>query len=118
MGKPMSLSAKLGRSIAIAVALLCGVASAQANTMDNYDDLVRPDGHSRSDAVFQADLNSCYSQTGASRYRQDTAAFRQCMLGRNWRWTSVRVTRTRPGSGSGQAPDWTYRGCVFNPADC
>jgi hypothetical protein len=85
MRKPMSQPDNFNRSIAITVALLCGLASAQANTMDNYDDLVRPNGHSRSDAVFQADLDSCYSQTGASRTRQDTAAFRQCMLGRNWR---------------------------------
>jgi hypothetical protein len=104
------------RTLFIAVAL-CGISDALAGTMDNYYDLVRPNGHGRGDAAFQADLDVCYRQTGASRYRQDTPAFRQCMLGRNWQWKSVRTVRSPSGS-DGQAPDWTYRGCVFNPADC
>jgi hypothetical protein len=40
-----------------------------------YHDLVRPNGKPRSDAVFQADINFCYAQTGASRDR-DTPAFK------------------------------------------
>src|SRR6202042_1279766 len=68
--------------IFIFVALTCGLAGAHANTNDEYYDLVRPNGHARNDAAFQADLDSCYGQTGASRYRQDTSAFKQCMLGR------------------------------------
>jgi hypothetical protein len=100
--------------IFIFVALTCGLAGAHANTNDEYYDLVRPNGHARNDAAFQADLDSCYSQTGASRYRQDTSAFKQCMLGRKWRWQSVRMTRSplRSGSGSGsgwgQEPQWQY----------
>jgi hypothetical protein len=107
------------RIAVIFIALACGIAGAQAGTMDNYTDLVRPNGHARGDAAFQADLNLCYSQTGASHYRQDTPAFKQCMGSRNWQWNSVHTVRSRSGSsGAGQAPDWTYQGCVFNPADC
>jgi hypothetical protein len=80
-------------SIAISVALMCGLAEAYAHTNDTYYDLVRPNGQPRDDAAFQADLNFCYSQTGASRYRQDTPAFKQCMLGRKWRWDSVQTVR-------------------------
>ena len=80
--------------VAVSVALMCGLAGAYAGTNDTYYDLVRPNGQPRSDAIFDADLNFCYGQTGASRYSQDTPAFKQCMLGRKWRWESVRITRT------------------------
>jgi hypothetical protein len=85
-------------SIAIAVALLGGIAETYANTDDVYHDLVRPNGQPRDDATFQADLNFCYGQTGASRYQQDTSAFKQCMLGRKWQWTSVRKSGTAKSS--------------------
>jgi len=85
-------------SIAISVALLCGIAGTYANTNDEYHDLVRPNGHARDDATFQADINFCYAQTGASRYRPDTPAFKQCMLGRKWQWTSVRRSGTAESS--------------------
>ena len=81
--------------IAIAVALMCGLAAAHAGTSDTYYDLVRPNGHPRSDAIFDADLNFCYGQTDASRTSQDTPAFKQCMLGRKWRWEFV---KNRAGS--------------------
>jgi hypothetical protein len=108
------------RSLVVAVALLFGISGAHAyTTMDNYYDLVRPNGQARGDATFQADLDSCYAQTGSSRYRQDTPAFRQCMLGRSWQWKSVHAVHgTRHSNGDSQAPAWTYQGCVFNPADC
>jgi hypothetical protein len=106
-----------GRILVVSVAMLCGIAGSAAGTMDNYTDLIRPNGHARGDAAFDADLDSCYGQTGASRYRQDTPAFKACMLGRRWQWNSVHTVHGTSRS-PGQAPDWTYRGCVFNPADC
>jgi hypothetical protein len=66
------------------------VAGAHATSLDNYRDLIRPHGQKRSDAVFQATLDACYAQTGASRFHADTPAFKQCMLGRGFRWTWVR----------------------------
>jgi hypothetical protein len=79
--------------IAVFVALMCGLAGAYARTNDQYYDLVRPNGHARDDVTFQADLNFCYGQTGARRHSQDTPAFKQCMLGRKWRWQSVQTVR-------------------------
>jgi hypothetical protein len=84
--------------IAIAVALMGGLTAAYAHSNDTYYDLVRPNGQPRDDATFQADLNACYSQTGASRSRQDTPAFKQCMLSRKWRWDSVQTVRDPPRS--------------------
>jgi hypothetical protein len=84
------------RTIIACALLLAGtLAALAAHSNDTYYDLVRPNGHPRSDAIFNADLNFCYAQTGASRYAVgDTPAFKQCMLGRKWRWQSVRITRT------------------------
>lgn len=77
----------------MSVALMSGLAGAHAGTNDTYYDLVRPNGHARNDATFEADLNFCYGQTGGGRYRPDTPAFKQCMLGRKWRWESVKTVR-------------------------
>jgi hypothetical protein len=104
-------------SIAISVALMGGLTAAYAATNDTYYDLVRPNGRPRSDAIFDADLNFCYGQTGASRNRQDTPAFKKCMLGRKWRWKSVKTVRS-PSSGAvtynRDSPDpnvgWHWRG--------
>ena len=83
------------RAIIACVLLLAGTFAAQAyHSEDTYYDLVRPNGQPRDDATFNADLNFCYGQTGSSRYRfGDTPAFKQCMLGRKWRWQSVRSVR-------------------------
>ena len=104
-------------SIGISAALMCGLAAAYAGTNDTYHDLVRPNGHARSDAIFEADLNFCYGQTGASRYSQDTPAFKQCMLGRKWRWESVKTVRNSSSNGvtyNRDSPDpnvgWHWQG--------
>ena len=103
------------RAIIVRALLLVGTFAAKAyHSEDTYYDLVPPNGQPGDDATFNADPNFCYGQTGASRYRQDTSAFKQCMLGRKWRWQSVRMTRSplrsRSGSGSGwgQEPQWQY----------
>jgi hypothetical protein len=111
--------------ITISVALMCGTAGAYAASNDTYYDLVRPNGQPRSDAVFNADLNACYGQTGASRYGPDTPAFKQCMLGRKWRWESVRIERSPSSGGSlnfdSPSPDSppapSYQDCL-NAGDC
>jgi hypothetical protein len=105
------------KRILITTALLLGTAlGAQAHTNDTYYDTNRPHGHPRSDAIFQTALDACYGRTGASRFSADTPAFKQCMLGRGYRWESVRIVRSR-GSGSsgwdsgGWDPSWS------NPPD-
>jgi len=83
------------RTVIACALLLVGTSAALAyHSNDTYYDLVRPNGQPRSDAIFQADLDFCYGQTGASRYGQDSPAFKRCMLGRKWRWQSVRITRS------------------------
>jgi len=93
------------KQLCVRVALIsCASAFAGAALAgDTYYDLVRPHGHPRSDAVFEADLNACYAQTGASRTQRDTPAFRTCMLGRRWRWQSY----TEPKAASGAAASGT-----------
>ena len=76
-------------SINTAALLLAATAGAQAASVDTWRDLVRPHGHKRSDAVSRAALDACYAATGASRFRAATPAFKQCMLGRGYRWISV-----------------------------
>jgi len=56
--------------------------------------------------VFQSALNVCYAQTGASRYRADTAAFKRCMRTRSYRWLSV--TRLRPRCAPGSVGPFAY----------
>ena len=84
------------RAIIACALLLAATFAAQAyHYQDTYYDLVRPNGHPRSDAIFNADLNFCYAQTGASRYGDgDTPAFKRCMLGRKWLWQSSRIVRS------------------------
>jgi hypothetical protein len=84
-----------------AVLLICTVQGGKANGLvDNYYDLVRPNGQARSDAAFQADLNYCYGQTGTNRNANDTPAFKQCMLARRWQWTGL-----EPSTVDGPPPD-------------
>ena len=83
------------RAIIACALLLAGTFAAQAYHYETtYYDLVRPNGQPRDDATYNADLNFCYRQTGASRYDPDPPAFKQCMLGRQWRWESVRTVRS------------------------
>ena len=77
------------KRIIVATALLLGTAvaaQAQAVPQTMYKDLIRPNGHMRSDAVHQADVDACYRQTGTGPYAPDTAAMKKCMLGRGYRF--------------------------------
>jgi hypothetical protein len=77
------------KQIVITTAMLLGTATAvaaQSVPQTAYKDLIRPNGHMRSDAVHQADLDACYRQTGGSRYLPDSAAMKKCMLSRGFRF--------------------------------
>lgn len=85
------------RALIMSLALLASVANAQASHYEmNYRDLIRPHGKPRSDAVHQAAVSSCYSQTGDDRTGPATPAFKQCMLGQGYRWQSTRFIPDRP----------------------
>jgi hypothetical protein len=75
------------RIIVTTALLLVTAVAAQARPEASYHDLIRPNGHPRSDAIHQADLDCCYQQTGQSRYSLDGPAFKKCMLGRGYRFT-------------------------------
>jgi len=88
------------KRIIITTALLLGtVVAAQARPVANYYDLIRPNGHPRSDAIHQADLNFCYAQTGQSRFSLDGPAFKKCMLSRGYRFQWQRA-----GGSGGDSP--------------
>lgn len=74
------------KRIIVTTALLLGTAvAAQAQPVNAYRDLIRPNGHPRNDAIHKADLSFCYQQTGQSRYSLDGPAFKKCMLSRGYR---------------------------------
>jgi hypothetical protein len=100
-----TMESTMKRIIVTAAALLLGtVLTAQARPVAHYYDLIRPNGHPRSDAIHQADLNLCYRQTGQSRYSLDGPAFKKCMLSRGYRFLSQHGY----GSGSRQAAAPSY----------
>lgn len=99
------------RIIITSVLLLGTSLAAQAGPVATYYDLIRTNGHPRSAAVHQSDLDACYGQTGQSRYELDGPAFKQCMLGRGYRFVSqhnVQDARSRSGSSDDQGEDQTW----------
>ena len=101
---------------------------AQADTAtQTYRDLIRPNGHARSDATFEAALDTCSRQTGGKRTFHDTPAYKKCMVGQGYRWKSLQVAREPasrrpavreqtwidPETGSRATPFWADLGlCV------
>ena len=90
----------------VTAALLLATATAvaaQAVPQTAYKDLIRPNGQKRSDAVYQADVDACYRQTGGSPYVPDSAAMKKCMLSHGYRFMWQRgfasVSRRAPSSG-------------------
>jgi hypothetical protein len=62
----------------------------------NYHDNIRPHGRPRSDAVHNAALNACYSQTGLARDASDTPAFKDCMTTHGYTWLSTKLVQDPP----------------------
>ena len=91
------LSSALAPSGNAATAAATHKAAAPPQVM--YKDIVRPNGQKRSDAVYQADVDACYRQTGGSVYLPDSAAMKKCMLGDGFQF----VWQRGFGSGSGAA---------------
>jgi hypothetical protein len=61
-----------------------------------YHDNIRPNGHPRPQAVYDAALDACYSQTGLARDAKDTQAFRDCMATHDYRWVYSRLLQDSP----------------------
>ena len=97
------------RRTLVTTALLLGtVLAAQARPVNAYYDLIRPNGHPRADAIHQTDLDFCYRQTGASRYRLDNAAMKKCMLGRGYRFMWGRIDPDPPSYNTDYSAPITY----------
>jgi hypothetical protein len=80
--------------ILISALILSNIAGARADHLDNmYRDQIRPHGHVRSDAIYDANLDACYDQTGADGNVADAATFKKCMLMHGWRWQYARLIR-------------------------
>jgi hypothetical protein len=73
------------RTIITAALPIATTLATQARPVDAYYDLIRPNGHPRSDAIHQRDMDYCHVQTGQRRYALDGPAFQQCMLGHGYR---------------------------------
>jgi hypothetical protein len=85
------------RALLISAMLVASVAGAHADHYTTmYRDLIRPHGQPRSDAIYQANLDVCYDRTHADRMKNDTPAFKTCMLGRGYRWQYTRLVRDAP----------------------
>jgi hypothetical protein len=81
----------------VSILLLAGVAGAHADYFETtYHDMIRPHGKPRSDAIFQTNLDACYSQTGEHRTLADSPAFKQCMSSRGYRFQTVHNVQTIP----------------------
>jgi hypothetical protein len=61
-----------------------------------YHDNIRPNGHPRSDAVYNAALDDCYSQTELARDAKDNKAFRDCMTTHDYRWVYTKQVQDPP----------------------
>jgi hypothetical protein len=70
------------------------LAASHYNTM--YHDNIRPNGHPRPQAVYDAALNDRYSQTGLSRDAADTQAFKDCIMAHNYSWVYTKPVQDAP----------------------
>jgi hypothetical protein len=102
----------------VSILLLAGVAGAHADYFETtYRDMIRPHGQPRSDAIYQANLDACYGQTGADRTAADTPAFKTCMMRLGWRFQTARNVETTPTPRvpPGAVGTWTYNDVSTGP---
>ena len=90
----MTAPRKLMLAVAILATGMISSASASSHGESTYYDTIRPHGHPRSDAIYNANVNACYSSSGESRTAvYDTPAFKQCMLSRGYRFEYTKVVQ-------------------------
>src|ERR1700686_5407248 len=81
-------------AIIVAAVLLGNVVSAQADQSTfHWYDTIRPHGHKRSDAIGEANVNTCNARAGI-QYETVSPAFKECMRGLGYRYMSTTVKRT------------------------
>jgi hypothetical protein len=98
-------------AVAILAAGMVSSASASTHGESYYHDTIRPHGHSRGNAVYNANVNACYSSSGESRMAvYDTPAFKQCMLSRGYRFEYTKVVQDPPSATSRSVAQQSYSG--------
>jgi hypothetical protein len=107
----MTIRGKLMLAVAILATGMVASASASTHGESTYYDTIRPHGHPRSDAVYNANVNACYSSSGESRMAvHDTPAFKQCMLSRGYRFEYTDVVQDPPSATSRSVAQQSYSG--------
>ena len=107
----MKTLTKLTLVIAVLATGLASGASASTHGESMYRDTIRPHGHARSDAVYNAAVNACYAATGESRTAlHDIPAFKTCMLSRGWRFEYTNVVQDPPGVAERAVAQRSYTG--------
>jgi hypothetical protein len=107
----MTTPRKLMLAVAILATGMVSSASASSHGESTYYDTIRPHGHPRSDAVYNANVNACYSSSGESRTAvYDTPAFKQCMLSRGYRFEYTNVVQDPPSATSRSVAQRSYSG--------
>jgi hypothetical protein len=97
----MTTPRKLMLAAAILATGMISSASASSHGESTYYDTIRSHGHPRSDAVYNANVNACYSSSGESRTAvYDSPAFKQCMLSRGYRFEYTKVVQDPPSATS------------------
>jgi hypothetical protein len=98
-------------AVAILATAMVSSASASSHGETTYYDTIRPHGHPRSDAVYNAAVNACYSSSGESRMAvYDTPAFKQCMLSRGYRFEFTKVVQDAPSAATRSVAQQSYSG--------
>src|ERR1700685_1176532 len=84
---------------AMIAALVLGSSSpafAAPHYVMRYHDMVHPNGHKISDAVFNAALDACFARTGLARNAAATPAFKDCMKAHNLQWVWTKLVQDPP----------------------
>jgi hypothetical protein len=107
----MKTLAKLTLVIATLATGLASSASASTHGESTYYDTIRPHGHPRSDAIYNAGVNACYRSSGQSRTAvHDTDAFKSCMLSRGYRFQYTDVVQDPPSAAERAVAQRSYTG--------
>jgi hypothetical protein len=107
----MTMPRKLMLAVAILATGMVSNAGASTHGESTYHDTIRPHGHSRGYAVYNANVNACYSSSGESRTAvYDTPAFKQCMLSRGYRFEYTKVVQDPPSATSRSVAQRSYSG--------
>jgi hypothetical protein len=107
----MKTRIKMTLAVAIFAIGMASSASASVHGVSTYYDTIRPHGHPRSDAIYNAAVNACYDAARESRTAlHDTPAFKTCMLSRGYRFENTQVVQDAPRAAPSSVAERSYTG--------